>query len=131
MALLTHRARVACNAMRQRLTGTTYELPGEVHLSRRAAIFEMQRKPDTVQFAGSELSVGIVPVIEIANRPGRTYFTSVVSGIVEPMIAPRPARQIVHENAGDRRIARTQVHVMKPASRTTGSMAALSASHPK
>jgi hypothetical protein len=38
----------ADNATRQRLMGTTYELPGEAHLSRRAAIFEMQRKPDTV-----------------------------------------------------------------------------------
>lgn len=61
----------ADNATRQSLMGTIYELPGEVHLSKRAAIFEMQRKPDTVPFAGSDLSVGIVPVIAIANRPDR------------------------------------------------------------
>jgi tRNA nucleotidyltransferase (CCA-adding enzyme) len=54
---------------RESLMQLIYDLLIEVYPNKKVKQFEIQRKAATVEFVGSGLSVDIVPVIEIANRP--------------------------------------------------------------
>ena len=77
---------------RESLMQLIYDLLIEVYPNKKVKEFEIQRKAATVEFVGSGLSVDIVPVIEIANRPNFGYQYGTDAGVNFRALSTRLAR---------------------------------------
>ncbi len=72
----------------QSLNDTIYNLLIKIYPNKDVEDFQIQRKAATVAFAGSGLSVDVVPVIEDENRPGYGWQFDLRDGSVMQTCAP-------------------------------------------
>ena len=76
------------NETLQSLNDTIYNLLVKIYPNKDVEDFEIQRKAATVSFAGSGLSVDIVPVIENESRPGYGWQFDLRDGVKIQTCAP-------------------------------------------